>query len=91
MKITNVVKTKNGYVMIDTCQLTNTFGNMFDMMGFGNPNAVAFQYETMVFKCDKNGNVEDWGDLDVKNYKTEKEAVLGHKKMIKKWEIKTNK
>ena len=25
-------------------------------------------FETMVFKCDKNGNIIDWSDLDVDMY-----------------------
>ena len=88
MKINKIVKTKKGYVYIDTCQLTDMFGNMMDSMGFGNEDAVAFEYETMVFKCDKDGDVEDWGELDKENYETEEEAKKGHKKMVEKWGLK---
>ena len=89
MKISNVIKTKTkGYVWIDTCQLTNKFGNLMDSMGFGNQDAKAFEYETMVFPCKKNGDVKDWGDLDHENYPSEKKAEIGHKTMIKKWRNK---
>ena len=41
--------------------------------------------ETMVFVCDKNGNVCDWRDLDCMRYKTIPEAIKGHAVMIEKW------
>lgn len=46
-------------------------------------------FETMVFKCDKNGNIIDWSDLDVDMYDNAEKAEEGHKEMIEKW--KTNK
>ena len=86
MKISTIVKTKTkGYVWIDTCQLNDPLVNMMDIMGLGNPDAVAGEYETMVFKSDEEGNVKAWGNLDKNNYSTEKEARKGHKQMIKKW------
>ena len=86
MKLSEVVKTKTkGYVFIDTCQLNDEFGNMMDMMGMGNEDAVAGEYETMVFKCDKNGDVESWSELDKNNYPTEAEAKKGHKEMVSRW------
>ncbi len=88
MKISEIIKTKNGYVFIDTCSLDNEFGNILNKTGFGNPNAVTGEYETMVFKCDKKGKVKDWLDLDVTNYPTEEKAKKGHKKMITKWKNK---
>lgn len=89
MKISNVIKTKTkGYVYIDTCQLTDTFGNMLDNMGFGNSDANAFEYETMVFECDKNGKVKNWKDLDHKNFSNKQDGKKIHKKMIAKWKIK---
>lgn len=88
MKISKVVKKGNGYFYIDTCQLTDPLVNMMDSMGFGNEDASAFEYETMVFSCDKDGKVEDWGELDKENYSTEEEARQGHKKMVKKWSNK---
>lgn len=85
MKINKVIKTKDGYVYIDTCSLDNPIGNMMDIMGFGNDDAVGSSYETMVFKCDKKGEVDDWGELDKANYDTEEEAWEGHKRMVAKW------
>lgn len=37
-------------------------------------------FETMVFK--KKG---DWSELDMDRYSTEKEAIKGHERMVKKW------
>ena len=64
---TDVVKTKNGYVLIDS-------NNTFDR-----------GYETMVFRCDQDGNVENWLDIDVAWYTSEEEMLVGHVEMIKKW------
>ena len=85
MKISEIVKTKNGYVWIDTCSLDNPFANMLDIMGLGNDDAIGYGYETMVFPCDEKGNVSSWADLDKANYNTEEEARKGHEKMVKKW------
>lgn len=85
MKISTTIKTKTGFVWIGTVNLNNPFGNMLDAIGLGNPNAVAGEFETMVFKCDKDGKVEDWDDLDKANYSTEEEAIKGHEKMCEKW------
>ena len=57
MKLSNVVKTKSGYVLIDTCSLDNEIGNMMDLMGFGNSDAIGTNFETMVFECNKKGEV----------------------------------
>ncbi len=87
MKLSKTIKIKKGYVFIDTCCLDNDLGNMLDMLGFGNSDAVAGGYETMVFKS--NGKeVIDWTDLDKDNYLTEEEAIKGHKKMVTKWSKK---
>lgn len=45
-------------------------------------------FETMVFKCDKNGNIIDWSDLDVDMYDNAEKAEEGHKEMIEKWKNK---
>ena len=37
-------------------------------------------FETMVFPSET-----EWDDLDMDRYSTEKEAIKGHKKMVKKW------
>ena len=39
-------------------------------------------YETMVFACDKSGDVTDWVDLYCKRYTTEDEAKTGHEYVI---------
>jgi len=88
MKISTTVKTKKGYVWIDTTVLDSPLGNEIDRIGLGNPNAVAGEYETMVFKSDKNGEVKNFMDLDKENYSTKKEAEKGHRKMVKKWRLK---
>ena len=36
-------------------------------------------FETMVFPKG------DWGELDVRRYTTEEEAIKGHKEMVEKW------
>lgn len=41
--------------------------------------------ETMVFECDKSGDVSDWGDLDYDRYNDLNEASDGHKMMVAKW------
>ena len=46
-------------------------------------------FETMVFKCDKNGNIIDLSDLDVDMYDNAEKAEEGHKEMIENG--KTNK
>ena len=88
MKISTTVKTKDGYVWIDTTTLDNPFGNMLDRIGLGNDDAVAGGYETMVFECDENGKVTNWEDLDKANYLTEEEAMEGHEIMVDKWKKK---
>ena len=39
-------------------------------------------YETMIFPCDKNGNVTNWGDLYCDIYDTESEMVCAHNKIV---------
>ena len=87
MKLSNVVKTKSGYVLIDTCSLDNEIGNMMDLMGFGNSDAIGTNFETMVFECNKKGEVENWGELEKKNYMLEKQAIKGHNKIMKKYKL----
>lgn len=47
--------------------------------------AVDHGWETMVFPCDANHNVTDWGDLDADWYASFEEAQEGHKAMVEKW------
>ena len=47
-------------------------------------NTPDHRLETMVFVCDKNGNVCDWRDLDCMQYKTIPEAIKGHATMAEK-------
>jgi len=88
MKISTIVKIKKGYVWIDTCSLDSPLGNMIDLMGFGNDDAIGSSFETMVFPCNEIGEVQDWEELDKKNYQTEEEAKKGHQAMVKKWKKK---
>lgn len=45
-------------------------------------------YETMVFPADKDGEVLDWGELDVDTYGDWQEMEEGHKEMCEKWKAK---
>lgn len=47
-------------------------------------------YETMVFRCTKNGTVRNWTDMDFQRYKTEEEAKAGHQIMVEKWKGELN-
>jgi hypothetical protein len=42
-------------------------------------------YETMVFPCKANGEVTDWGDLDMDLYPNADAARVGHYGMCEKW------
>ena len=42
-------------------------------------------FETMVFRCDQNGNVSNWLDIDVDRYFSYEEMLEGHVCMINKW------
>lgn len=42
-------------------------------------------WETMVFKCNKNGKVANWGELDCNIYETKEDANEGHYSMVDKW------
>lgn len=42
-------------------------------------------WETMVFSCDADHNVTDWGELDADWYASFEEAQKGHKAMVEKW------
>ena len=46
-------------------------------------------YETMVFRCDKNGGVkdDDWIELDCERYPSIKDMRDGHQRMIGKWSV----
>ena len=39
-------------------------------------------YETMVFPCNKNGNVTSWGDLYVEHYITQEQMNARHKEIV---------
>lgn len=45
-------------------------------------------YETMVFACDAEGNVDDWSDLDCERYGTWEDAQKGHELMVDVWKRK---
>jgi uncharacterized protein YfkK (UPF0435 family) len=88
MTKSTIVKTKqvkSGYVVVKSVSLDNPFVNLLDRIGLGNDDAVGNSFETMVFECNEKGKVVNWDELDKDNYKTEKEALLGHQKMVKKW------
>lgn len=41
--------------------------------------------ESMVFECDENGEVSDWGDLDVSRFFGDSEMEQVHNEMVQKW------
>ena len=43
-------------------------------------------YETMVFKCDSDGNI-DWLEIDCDRYPSADEMEAGHQRMIEKWRV----
>ena len=42
-------------------------------------------YETMVFKCNESGIVDNWLDIDIDRYSTYEDMAKGHIQMINKW------
>lgn len=44
--------------------------------------------ETMVFRCDQNGEVKNWEELDEMHYGNVTEATEGHIRMWEKWRSK---
>jgi len=42
-------------------------------------------YETMVFRCSEEGEVESWTELDFRRYVTKDEALAGHEEIVGKW------
>ena len=48
-------------------------------------NTIDRGYETMVFRCDSEGRVESWLDLDCALYSTKEEMKVGHQEMVEKW------
>lgn len=44
------------------------------------------EIETMVFSCDEDGNVTDWGELYCHRYNSDEEAIAGHAIMLNKLE-----
>lgn len=39
-------------------------------------------YETMIFACDENGNVTDWGDLYCDIHLSERQMIDAHKAIV---------
>lgn len=88
MKISEVVKTnkvKSGYVWIDTYSFDGIMEDLMDIMGISKDDIIMPPFETLVFGCNKNGEVILWKCLDKKDYKTRQEAILGHEEIVKKW------
>lgn len=40
------------------------------------------RYETMIFQCDKNGNVAEWNDLYCEHYPNESAMERRHKEIV---------
>jgi hypothetical protein len=43
------------------------------------------EFESMVFRCDPDGSVQSWTELDFRRYDTEDEASEGHEWLVKMW------
>ena len=43
------------------------------------------EYETMVFPCNENKQVTDWGGIDEYRYSDSTSAKFGHEVVCKKW------
>ncbi len=41
------------------------------------------RYETMIFECDRYGDILSWSEMYVDYYKTEEEAEKGHEDCVK--------
>lgn len=46
-------------------------------------------FETMVFACRPDGEVEHWQELDFARYTTVEEAREGHERIVQKWMVKS--
>lgn len=51
-------------------------------------DTIDYGWETMVFKCDENGKVTSWVELDVDRYDDYEEAKEGHERMVSEWKLK---
>jgi hypothetical protein len=63
--------------VLENGKVVSTIERVFDIMpalGSGS------NYESIVFPSE-----EEWFDLEMVGYDTEKEAIEGHKKLIEKW------
>ena len=68
----DIVMTGNGeYVLIDTSYVPFPIGRD--------------SYETSVTRCNKNGKVNHWKELDVLTAKDKETADVNHAEMINKW------
>ena len=47
-------------------------------------------YETMVFESSADGEVLNWGELDIARYKNWEEMEKGHKSMCERWKKRDN-
>ena len=45
-------------------------------------------FETMVFPCDSEGNIKNFLEMDVKRYNNRRAANIGHRVIVKKWEVR---
>jgi hypothetical protein len=50
---------------------------------------IGYRYETMVFPCDSDGAVTDWGELACNRYDSEAEARAGHAAMCAEYQNNT--
>lgn len=49
------------------------------------PVGLGNSYETMIFHCDSDGNVTDWGEITVKYYNNYIDALNGHMEFQHYW------
>ncbi len=65
----DVVKTSKGYRLVSTVKLP----------------LKRYAFETMVFKCNRFGDISSGAELDSGRYDSKQEAKKGHEEMVKKW------
>ena len=67
-----IIKREDKYYFVSTIEVQSFFDD--------------YNYETMIFTCDKEGEVEDWQDLYCEKYKTIEEANNGHQEIIENFD-----
>ncbi len=79
MDLKDVVTNSRGTYLVSTVLLPVVV-RLFDGFSWTGP------YETMVFPCDAEGNVTNWGGEEYcERYFSPEDAELGHEKTLNEW------